>query len=226
MSKRLVLLHTVTSLVDVFSELCEEILPADVEVWHVVDEILLKIVLAEGCMTPFIYRRVSEHAVAAEETGADVVMLTCSSVAPSVSVARSMIGIPLLRIDEAMVDRAISHGTRIGVAATAPTTLGPTTELVHARSREVGQDAQVDAVLCEGAYDALFAGDLETHDRIVRDTLKELMARNDVVLLAQASMARVAETIPDEEQAAPILSSPRLAIERVRDVLNQIQGGV
>ena len=81
-------------------------------------------------------------------------------------------------------------------------------------------------MLCEGAYDALFAGDLETHDRIVRDTLKELMARNDVVLLAQASMARVAETIPGEEQAAPILSSPRLAVERARDVLNQIQGGV
>jgi Asp/Glu/hydantoin racemase len=222
LSKRLVLLHTVTSLAGVFNDLCEEILPADTEVWHVVDEILLKVVLAEGRMTPFIYRRVAEHAVAAEETGADAVMLTCSSVAPSVSVARSMIGIPMLRVDEAMVDRAISRGTRIGVAATAPTTLGPTTELVHARSREVGRDTQVDAVLCEGAYDALFAGELERHDRIVRDTLKELMARNDVVLLAQASMAQVADTIPADEQAAPILSSPRLAVERVRDVLNQI----
>jgi Asp/Glu/hydantoin racemase len=149
-------------------------------------------------------------------------MLTCSSVAPSVNVARSMIGIPILRVDEAMVDRAISYGARIGVAATAPTTLGPTTELVHTRSREVGQETQVDAVLCEGAYDALFAGDLETHDRIVRDTLKELMAHNDVVLLAQASMARVAETIPGEEQTAPILSSPRLALERVRDLLNRM----
>jgi Asp/Glu/hydantoin racemase len=222
LSKRLVLLHTVTSLAGVFNDLCAEILPADTEVWHVVDEILLKVVLAEGRMTPFIYRRVAEHAVAAEETGADAVMLTCSSVAPSVDVARSMIGIPILRVDEAMVDRAISRGTHIGVAATAPTTLGPTTELVQARSREVGRDTQVDAVLCEGAYDALFTGDLETHDRIVRDALKELMIRNDVVLLAQASMARAADTIPADEQAAPILSSPRLAVERARDVLDQI----
>jgi Asp/Glu/hydantoin racemase len=222
LSKRLVLLHTVTSLAGVFNDLCAEILPAGTEVWHVVDEILLKVVLAEGRMTPFIYRRVAEHAVAAEETGADAVMLTCSSVAPSVDVARSMIGIPILRVDEAMVDRAISRGTHIGVAATAPTTLGPTTELVQARSREVGRDTQVDAVLCEGAYDALFTGDLETHDRIVRDALKELMIRNDVVLLAQASMARAADTIPADEQAAPILSSPRLAVERARDVLDQI----
>jgi hypothetical protein len=222
LSKRLVLLHTVTSLAGVFNDLCAEILPAGTEVWHVVDEILLKVVLAEGRMTPFIYRRVAEHAVAAEETGADAVMLTCSSVAPSVNVARSMIGIPMLRVDEAMVDQAISRGARIGVAATAPTTLGPTTELVQARSREVGRDVQVDAVLCEGAYDALFAGELEKHDRIVRDTLKELMTRNDVVLLAQASMAQVADTIPAEEQAAQILSSPRLAVERARDVLNQV----
>jgi Asp/Glu/hydantoin racemase len=176
-------------------------------------------------VTPFIYRRVAEHAVAAEETGADAVVLTCSSVAPSVSVARSMVSIPMLRVDEAMVDRAISCGTRIGVAATAPTTLGPTTELVRVRAKEAGRDVQVDAALCQGAYSALFAGDLETHDRIVRDTLKELMARNDVVLLAQASMARVAETIPVEEQAAPILSSPRLAVERARDILNQTQRG-
>ena len=39
------------------------------------------------------------------------------------------------------------------------------------------------------------------------------MARNDVIILAQASMARVADTIPPEEQKVPILSSPRLAIE-------------
>jgi hypothetical protein len=83
----------------------------------------------------------------------------------------------------------------------------------------LGRDAVVDAVLCEGAYDALFAGDVEAHDRIVRETLEDLMARTEVVVLAQASMARVATSIPDEERAAPVLSSPRLAVERARDVL-------
>jgi len=57
-------------------------------------------------------------------------------------------------------------------------------------------------------------GDLQTHDRIVRQHLADLMAHNDVVILAQASMARVADKIPSAEQAAPVLSSPRLAMER------------
>jgi hypothetical protein len=45
------------------------------------------------------------------------------------------------------------------------------------------------------------------------------MDRNDVIILAQASMARVANTIPSEEQKVPILSSPRLAIEALAMVL-------
>jgi hypothetical protein len=40
-----------------------------------------------------------------------------------------------------------------------------------------------------------------------------------VVVLAQASMARVIETLTDAERATPILSSPRLGMERMREVL-------
>jgi Asp/Glu/hydantoin racemase len=131
------------------------------------------------------------------------------------------VGIPVLKIDEPMVDRALSLGDQIGIAATAPTTLKPTTELVLTRAGLLGKQVNVDSVLCEGAYKALFSGDAETHDRIVRQYLKVLMAKNDVVILAQASMARVANTIPAAEQVVPILSSPRLAMERARSVLEQ-----
>jgi hypothetical protein len=45
-----------------------------------------------------------------------------------------------------------------------------------------------------------------------------------VVLLAQGSMSRLADTIPPEEKIVPILSSPRLALERVRDLLDETAG--
>jgi Asp/Glu/hydantoin racemase len=157
--------------------------------------------------------------VAAQRFGADAVMLTCSSIAPAIEAAALMVDIPLLRVDEAMVDRAIAQGRRVGVAATAPTTLGPTTDLVRARAKAEGYEVTVDAVLCRGAHDALFAGDIKTHDRIVRDTLEQLMARDAVVVLAQASMARVADTIPQKAHTVPILTSPRLELERAREVL-------
>lgn len=222
MTIKLAFIHTVPSLVGLFTELSKEILPGEVELLHIADEVLLKVVLAQGGLSPFIFRRVSEHAVAAEEAGASAVQLTCSSISPCADPARSLVGIPVLKIDEPMVDQALALGERIGVAATAPTTLKPTTALVYERAHNIGKQVTVESILCEGAYQALFSGDAETHDRIVRQHIKDLMRRNDVVILAQASMARVANTLSPEELAVPVLSSPRLAVERLRQVLLQV----
>ncbi len=223
MSRKLAFIHTVSTAFSQFDALAKEILPNDVMVYHVTDEILAKVVLAQGGLSPFIYRRVTEHAVAAQEAGANVVQLTCSSVSPCADAASLMVDIPVLRIDDPMVDRALSIGTRIGLAATASTALNPLADLVRARAQVAGKDVQVDSVLSKGAYEALFSrGDPEEHDRILGETLRELMARSDVVLLAQASMARVADTIPPEEQIVPILSAVRSSVERARDVLDEV----
>ena len=219
MAQRLVLVHTIPSLVGLFTSLAGEILGPEVEILHVADEILLKVVLAQGGLSPFIYRRVAEHAMAAEEAGASAVQLTCSSISPCAAPARAFVSIPVLTIDEPMVDQAIQLAGRIGVAATAPTTLQPTLDLVKTRAALAGKHVSVEAVLCQGAYTALMSGDLETHDRIVRQTVGGLMERNEVVLLAQASMARVVDSIPEAERRVPILSSPRLAMERAKAVL-------
>lgn len=218
MNKKVVFVHTVTSLVGLFNDLMKEILP-EVEVYHVADEMLLKLVLKQGGLFPFIYQRVADHVVAAEHAGATVVQCTCSSISPCVEAARPLVSIPVLKIDEPMVDLAIQTGRKIGVIATAPTTLKPTTELVQERAKTHGVQVEVESRLCEGAYQALFNGDVQTHDQIVRQNLAGLMKRNQVILLAQASMARVVDTIPAEERSIPILASPRLAIEHLREVL-------
>jgi Asp/Glu/hydantoin racemase len=219
MTKQLVLLHTVASLVETFQVLVDEILPAEVEAVHVADELLLKIVLDAGGLVPFLYRRVASHVAAAADGGADAIMFTCSSISPCADTARLMVDIPVLKIDEPMVDQAIALGERIGVVATVPTTLGPTTDLVRQRATVAGRRVIVEPLLCEGAFDALRDGNPRAHDAIVRRGISDLMARSDVILLAQASMAQVAGTIPAAERSAPILSSPRPAIERARDVL-------
>ncbi|HLB63882.1 MAG TPA: aspartate/glutamate racemase family protein [Anaerolineales bacterium] len=219
MADLLAFIHTVPSLVGLFTSLAQEILPADVEVLHIADEILLKVVLAKGGLTPFIFQRVADHVIACERAGADAVQLTCSSISPCAEPAARLVEIPVLKVDEPMVDQALLLGQRIGVAATAPTTLQPTTELVRQRAAAAGRTVEVDALVCHGAYEALFAGATETHDRIVREHLRTLMSRNEVVILAQASMARVLETLPTAERRVPILSSPRLAVERLRQIL-------
>lgn len=59
---------------------------------------------------------------------------------------------------------------------------------------------------------------LERHNSIVQDGLIDLRKRSDVVVPAQASMLRVVGQLP-LNGGSPILSSPELAVRRMREVL-------
>lgn len=221
MTEKVGMVHSVASLVPVFNELASELLPG-VEVIHLVDEGLLRDILASGQLTPSMARRFGLLASFAEESGAKIVMLTCSSLAPLVDEVKDTVKVPLLRVDEAMADEAVKLGERVGVIATAHTALKPTSDLVKVRATLQGKKVAVETVLCEGAFDALRRGDLETHDQTVKDKLNDLMGRVDVVVLAQASIARVAAQIPEEERSVPILSGPRLGVQRLKEKLESL----
>jgi Asp/Glu/hydantoin racemase len=210
--------HTVLGLPPVFSDLAEELVP-DAEIFHIVDETLLGVTRKTGTLTPTTRRRVLGYVESAADAGADLVVVTCSSIGPAVDASHAFVDVPVLRIDEPMADEAVRLGTRIGVLATLATTLGPTAALVARRGDEAGKHVDVVARVCEGAFDALAAGDRERHDQLVRAGLRELIADVEVVVLAQASMARVVDTLPDEQRVVPILSSPRLGMQRVAALL-------
>jgi Asp/Glu/hydantoin racemase len=212
--------HTVLSLPATFGALAAELVP-DAELCHVVDESLLTVTRKQGSLSATTRRRVLGYVASAAEAGADLVLVTCSSIGPAVDASASFVPVPVLRVDEPMADAAVEIGRRVGVLATLRTTLEPTAELVERRGREAGREVEVVARVCDGAFEALQGGDRDRHDELVRDGLRQLSAGVDVVVLAQASMARVADTLSDDEGPVPILSSPRLAVERVAAVLAQ-----
>lgn len=218
--RRLALVHTVGSLAPVFDGLCRELLPG-VEVRHAVDESLLADAIAADGLTGAIEARL-RTLVADAATAADLVLVTCSSMGDAVDRLAGGPPIPVLRVDEAMVDEAVrvagDGAGRVGVAATLRTTLAPTTALVARRAHEYGVTAiEVEPVVVAGAFATLRAGDDEGHDRLVRGAVEDLAGRVDVVLLAQASMARALTAAAPP--SVPVLSSPRLGVERARDRL-------
>ena len=221
MARKVGMIHSIAFMVPVFGEVAAEIMPG-VEVIHLVDEGLLKDIWATGKLTDRMARRMGLLGSFAEESGAEVVMLTCSSLGPLLDTAKNMIKVPFLKIDEAMSDEAAKLGDRIGVIATASSTLGPTSDLIKERAALQGKKVEVETALCEGAFEARFRGDNDTHDRIVKENLKELMKRVQVVVLAQASITRVIEQIPEAERIVPILSSPRLGIQRLKEALERL----
>jgi hypothetical protein len=211
MTQRVVFLHTVRSVAEQFDALARELLP-HAETWHIVDEMLAKLTLAEGRVPPLVFRRMVEHATAADAAGAGALQVTCSSISPAVPAIRPLCGLPVLGVDEEMVERALGLGTRIGIAATARPALESLAKLVAERAACEGKPVAIESLFCEGAYPCLLSGDLIEHDRIVKGYLAGLAERCDVVLAAQASMARAAAAA---DGATPVLSSPRPAVERL-----------
>ena len=160
-----------------------------------------------------------KHIASAEEAGADFILVTCSSIGRAVEAAAEKAKIPVLRVDQPMADQAVAIGRNVGVVATLPTTLDPTADLIRRRANLADREVVIEERLCEGAFAALMDGDSEAHDAAVALALRDLSAGCDVIVLAQASMARVAEALPAEEKPVPVLSSPALAIQHLAAIL-------
>lgn len=216
--RRLALVHTVAGLVPRFRELATELMP-EVETFDIVDETLLRDATSEGRVSLDTARRLLAHLAAAEGHGADAILVTCSSMGGAVDAARPFAGVPLLRVDQAMAEQAIARGSRIGVLATLTSTLGPTAELIRRTAAEAGREVEVRERVCEGAFEALRAGDTERHDELVMEGLRELLGWAEAIVLAQASMARVVDRLEEGDRDTPILTSPRLGMERMSDIL-------
>ena len=178
------------------------------QTWHIIDEMLAKITLAEGEVTPFVRRRMVEHAAAAEDAGAAALQVTCSSISPAVPAVQPLVAIPVLAIDDAMIERALGLGRSIGIAATTATALESLSKLTGERAAAQGRPVEIERLFCEGAYERLLSGDLAEHDRIAQGYLAELASRCDVVMVAQASMARPRRT------PWPPLPGPRFSAAR------------
>jgi Asp/Glu/hydantoin racemase len=218
MSKKLAFLHTSHVLIPMFSQLAKEHLPG-IETFHMTDESLIRNTIASGELTKNTVRRVAAMIGLAHEGGADAVMVTCSSIGKATALARSQYDFPILRIDEALAEKAIGLGGRIGVAATLRTTLNPTLELLRETAARAGREVELAPSLAEGALEAVLAGDTARHDELLLAALTDLMRRVDVVVLAQASMARVAILLPPG--GPPFLASPELAMLRAKEILTQ-----
>lgn len=123
--------------------------------------------------------------------------------------------VPVYRIDVPMVAQAVATGSRIGILATVESTLEPTRRLIEREAQHQGRTVELTASVCDGAFPALRAGRLTEHDAMVAAEAQKLAATVDVLVFAQASMARVIDALPPETLGVPVLTSPRSGVEQL-----------
>lgn len=214
--KKIGVIHTTKATVDSLTELIKSKIE-DVEVYNILDDSILRDMAGEKD-TGMVRWRWLEYAKILEKLGMDIILSACSTVGGFAEEADHELRVPVLRIDEAMAEKAVAQGEKIGVFATLNSTLNPTVSLIKHKAEKAGRTVSVRAVLVEGAYDALISQNKELHDSKIAEALKGCQGEVDVIVLAQASMASAVSASLGLDQNQ-ILTSPVLGIDRLKECL-------
>jgi len=191
----------------------------DIPNFHIVDDSLIQDLLQAEKFTPSILKRLSAQISMAKEAGADIIMVTCSSIAPGVDFAKKLVDIPVMKIDEPMAELAVESANTIGVLATAKTTLVPSVDLINQVAKKKGKPVKVKSKLISEAFDFFLQGDMDSHDRLVKTAGVELARQSDVLVLAQASMSHLADEI-EKVSNTPTLTSPQIAVNALKKLVS------
>lgn len=214
---RVLFVHTVRTLVDDFDRKVRQAIPS-AEPFHLLDEPLLERIRERGHVAGEDLERLQSHLAVGAEIGAAAALVTCSTLSQYTLQAAKNARLKVIAIDETLIDAILDTRGSIGVLATNPTTLEPTRRFLAARAEETARSSRAVIELIGDAFAALKRGDQETHNELVRDAIRKALHRYEHVALAQASMARAAESLP-EDQRSRVLTSPDLAIARLASVL-------
>lgn len=215
--KNIAVIHTSFVSIADLGALFTEIIP-EARIVNIVDDSLLPEVMENGGVTPAVTRRICAYAVEAAQMGADLIFNQCSSVGEAFDVAARLVTTPMLKIDQAMAEKVVDMARRILVVATVSTTLGPSCRLIEAAARAKGKSVDIAPCLVGGAFDALTREkNREKHNRLVLEAIEAGAPGSDVVVLAQGSMVALLSELSRIQK--PVLTSPRLGVERARTML-------
>lgn len=201
-------LHTADVHTATFTDLVNEMAP-QLGSSHVVDPTLLADAQARDGVDPELRARLRGR-LGEAAVDAGVVVCTCSTISGAAELLGDQIGVPVIRVDRPMAERAVEIGPRIAVVAALASTIVPTTALIRSVATASARAVELTEVLCAAAWESFAAGDVDAYLDAVAAAVGAIAVPVDVVVLAQASMAAAADRV---HASVPILSSPRLAVE-------------
>lgn len=185
-------------------------LDSSVEVINFLDDSMLPEINKKETITSDVTYRLHTLMNMAQVAGADAILCACSSIGGVFEEGKEILSIPVFRIDEPMANQAAGY-KKVAVAATLKSTILPTTELIRRKAKANGNEIKIETKIIENVGGLLSEGKEKEYDSIVLKELEKLAENNDIVVLAQASMARAISDIP-EERKSKFLTSPQSGV--------------
>lgn len=219
MGKLLYTINTVNNFMDIiynpFGKPFAEANP-DIEVYNIMDDSLLVDTRKYDGMTPTIASRMLNYAEAAEASGADGVIVTCTSVNHATKMIRPLMNIPMINIEEPVAEMAAMSGKRIGVMGTIPTSPGAISWEIEEKAAQMGKEIEIVPVVVDGAFDVLCAGDRDKHDEMVCEALYKLSKEVDCIAFAQISMSLLKHDPVD----VPLFKIGASGFDKIKELMN------
>jgi len=193
----------------------------NLRVEFITDSTLLNDIRANGGPTQAVIDRMVLYAKAAEISGADLIVNSCSTVGEVADIYAQHVRIPVMKVDLPMAREAVSLGEKIALIATVETTLGPSQRLIEQQGKLAGKQMQCHQYPQTEAWTALQAGQPEEHNRILLAKIRELDQMGyDAIVMAQVSMRALLPALTDVK--TPLLCSFYSGYGAIADELNKI----
>lgn len=158
--------------------------------------------------------------------GVDAILITCSTMNRAAGAVRSAMahyGVPVVQIDEAMMEEAVERGGKILVVATHGPTVNNTQALLRETAERLGRPVSFAGATVEDAFHRLGHGDVAGHNERIAAAIRQSLAQDPIrtVVLAQLSMAVFSLSYPDPETTfgVPVLNSGETGFRRVKRLL-------
>jgi len=160
----------------------------------------------------------------------DAIIITCSTMNRSAAPVREAMrkhGVPVVQIDEAMIEQGVAHGGRILVVATHGPTVRNTQLLLEETAGRAGKEVSFAAATVEEAFELLGQGDIHGHNEAISGAIRRASEQQDIgiVVLAQLSMSVFKLSYPDcvKQFGVDVLTSAETGFARAAEVLRQVK---
>lgn len=156
----------------------------------------------------------------------DAVLISCSTMNRAFSQVQQhmkQFGVPVIQIDEAMMEEAAMSDGKILVIATHGPTVKSTQDLLSETAARLNRKISFAGATIEDAFHLLGEGKIREHNQLIADTILEAQKKEkiDIVVLAQLSMSVFSFSYPDPEKSfgVKVLYSGETGFRRVKEFL-------
>jgi hypothetical protein len=200
-----------------------EVFP-EAQILHILDETLIEDFRREGGLSPHSRQKTLRMALTAQEAGVDGILVTCSTLSPSVDDLRPFLKTPIVKIDEPVIEEVVRIAEKIGLLATAETVLKSVEPLVVKKALDFGRKISIRRFV-KGDVWPLLQKDPPAFYRAIAEAATEAARECQAVILTQVSIAPGRDYV-EEKLRNKIYASPTYAIQDLRKILESSERGI